>query len=103
MVLQGIWHGKRFTTIFTFIGKLSMIVDYMVLQGIWHGKRFTTIFTFIAFMVILFHVMLIHSKCVVNNITNVTLHVGAILDIHQLETILILHLGRHRLGAEVRL
>ena len=25
------------------------------------------------------------------------------LDIHQLETILILHLGRHRLGAEVRL
>jgi len=35
--------------VFTSFGKLSMIVDYMVLQGIWHGKRFTTIFTFVFF------------------------------------------------------
>ena len=73
-------HGDAIlTAVFTSFGKLSMIVDYMVLQGIWHGKRFTTIFTFIAFMVILFHMVLIHSICVVNNITNVALHVGAIL------------------------
>ena len=73
-------HGDAILpAVFTSFGKLSMIVDYMVLQGIWHGKRFTTIFTFIAFMMILFHVMLIHSKGVVNNITNVALHVGAIL------------------------